>query len=189
MYKYSCITASNLTKHTSSIICNSMANEFIYNPLLNKRNWKFSSTIINSEKLLRTLSSLSFSFSNLQKKYFDSYDGDPYHIETSPLICSENQWTVFYVIWTSVMKGSSLVDQWISYIFVYLLSFSWLNIKAERNKLNKFKFSRVLWSVNFLKTKNLKSLRVVAGVEHLSKLHKKGNSNKKVKWVFWNKIT
>ena len=27
-----------------------------------------------------------------------------YHIETSPLICSENQWTGFYMIVTSVMK-------------------------------------------------------------------------------------
>ena len=28
-----------------------------------------------------------------------------YHIETSPLICSANQWTGFYMISTSVMKG------------------------------------------------------------------------------------
>ena len=27
-----------------------------------------------------------------------------YHIETSPLICSANQWTGFYIIGTSVMK-------------------------------------------------------------------------------------
>ena len=26
------------------------------------------------------------------------------HIETSPLICSANQWTGFYMIWTSVVK-------------------------------------------------------------------------------------
>ena len=30
--------------------------------------------------------------------------GSPYHIETSPLICSANQWTGFYMIGTSVMK-------------------------------------------------------------------------------------
>ena len=28
-----------------------------------------------------------------------------YHIETSPLICSANQWTGFYMISASVMKG------------------------------------------------------------------------------------
>ena len=32
------------------------------------------------------------------------HDGGPYHIETSPLICSPNQWTGFYMIGTSVMK-------------------------------------------------------------------------------------
>ena len=31
-------------------------------------------------------------------------DGGRYHIETSPLICSANQWTGFYVITASVMK-------------------------------------------------------------------------------------
>ena len=33
------------------------------------------------------------------------YDGGPYHIETSPLICTANQWTDFYMILTSVMKA------------------------------------------------------------------------------------
>ena len=28
----------------------------------------------------------------------------PYHIKTSPLICSGNQWTGFYMIGTSAMK-------------------------------------------------------------------------------------
>ena len=31
-------------------------------------------------------------------------DGGLYHIETSPLICSANQWTGFYMITASVMK-------------------------------------------------------------------------------------
>ena len=31
-------------------------------------------------------------------------DGGPYHIETSPLICSENQCTGFYMLGISVMK-------------------------------------------------------------------------------------
>ena len=32
------------------------------------------------------------------------HDGGLYHIETSPLTCSENQWTGFYIIGSSVMK-------------------------------------------------------------------------------------
>ena len=32
------------------------------------------------------------------------YEKGRYHIETSPLICSANQWTDFYMITTSVMK-------------------------------------------------------------------------------------
>ena len=32
------------------------------------------------------------------------HDGGRYHIETSPLICSANQWAGFYMITTSVMK-------------------------------------------------------------------------------------
>ena len=32
------------------------------------------------------------------------HDGGRYHIETSPVICSANQWTGFYMITTSVMK-------------------------------------------------------------------------------------
>ena len=31
-------------------------------------------------------------------------DGGPYHVETSLLICSANQWSGFYMIGTSVMK-------------------------------------------------------------------------------------
>ena len=34
----------------------------------------------------------------------------PYHIETSPLICTTNQWTSFYMIGTSVMKGLMLMS-------------------------------------------------------------------------------
>ena len=32
------------------------------------------------------------------------HDGGPYHIETSSLICSANQWIDFYLIEASVMK-------------------------------------------------------------------------------------
>ena len=33
-----------------------------------------------------------------------SFNKGPYHIETSPMICSANQWTGFYVIETSGVK-------------------------------------------------------------------------------------
>ena len=32
------------------------------------------------------------------------HDGDPYHIETSPLVCFPNQWTGLYMVGTSVIK-------------------------------------------------------------------------------------
>ena len=32
------------------------------------------------------------------------YDGGPSHLETSPLICSENQCSGFYMVGTSLMK-------------------------------------------------------------------------------------
>ena len=32
------------------------------------------------------------------------HDGDPHHIEPSPLICTANQWTGIYMTGTSVMK-------------------------------------------------------------------------------------
>ena len=40
-----------------------------------------------------------------------------YHVETSPLICSVNQWTSFYMIVTSVMKEwtifpKNIIDVW-----------------------------------------------------------------------------
>ena len=35
------------------------------------------------------------------------HDGGRYHIETSPLMCSANQWTGFYMITAPVMKESS----------------------------------------------------------------------------------
>ena len=37
------------------------------------------------------------------------HDGDRYHVESSPLICSAYQWTAFYMITASVMKELSLL--------------------------------------------------------------------------------
>ena len=47
--------------------------------------------------------SLSLEISDLDQIRF--HDGGRYHIETSPLICGVNQWTGFYMISASVMKG------------------------------------------------------------------------------------
>ena len=41
---------------------------------------------------------------NINQWVFNFHDGGPYHIETSPLIGSPNQWTGFYMIGTFVMK-------------------------------------------------------------------------------------
>ena len=41
------------------------------------------------------------SYMNIHKLF---HDGGRYHIETSPLIGTVNQWTGFYMITTSVMK-------------------------------------------------------------------------------------
>ena len=44
----------------------------------------------------------------VQSVYLQSYSlfrgGGPYHMKTSPLFCSVNQWTGFYMITTLVMK-------------------------------------------------------------------------------------
>ena len=38
------------------------------------------------------------------------YDGGPYHMETSLLICFANKWTGFYMIVTSVIKEFKQTD-------------------------------------------------------------------------------
>ena len=44
-------------------------------------------------------------FSDCQFSHEPFQDGGRYHIETSPLICGANQWTGFYLITASVLKG------------------------------------------------------------------------------------
>ena len=39
------------------------------------------------------------------------YDGDHYHIETSPLICRANQWTGFYMIGAATMKELKAINR------------------------------------------------------------------------------
>ena len=45
------------------------------------------------------------------KTMTEVYDGSPYHIETSPLICSAKQWTCFFMIGTSVMKELRVIER------------------------------------------------------------------------------
>ena len=50
---------------------------------------------------------INISLTDIVVRIFPSelfHDGGPYHTETSPLICSVNQWTGFYMIGASVMK-------------------------------------------------------------------------------------
>ena len=46
------------------------------------------------------------------------YDGGCYHIETSPLICSANQWTGFYMITVSVLKE---LNPWKFFLFPWTI--------------------------------------------------------------------
>ena len=54
------------------------------------------------ESTLRLISSTNVIAANSVDLFF--YAGDPYHVETSPLVFSSNQWTGFLMIRTSVMK-------------------------------------------------------------------------------------
>ena len=59
------------------------------------------------------------------KDLLNSFDGGPYHIETSSLICWANQWTCFYMIETSVKKVTSVtfllhMKSFIFYIYLYI---------------------------------------------------------------------
>ena len=49
------------------------------------------------------------------------HDGGPYHIETSPLIFSANQWTDFYIIANSVMKEVKLLVRYPDHRYIKIL--------------------------------------------------------------------
>ena len=59
---------------------------------------------------------------NIRAAYYLFHDSDRYHIETSLLIYRGNQWTGFYMITTSVMKGlntAALLIQIVSFSMYY----------------------------------------------------------------------
>ena len=49
--------------------------------------------------------SFQIEFSGFDIMFNLFHDGGQYYIETSPLICGANQWTGFYMISASIMKG------------------------------------------------------------------------------------
>ena len=51
-----------------------------------------------------------------QSYYQLFHDGGLYHMETSPLICKENQWTNFYIKAASVIKELKLTYKRYKYI-------------------------------------------------------------------------
>ena len=74
------------------------------------------------------------------------HDGGRYHIETSPLICSANQWAGFYTITASVMTELSQsilqdiqrdeveITRWITFPDNWISFFKFLN----KNKTSSF---------------------------------------------------
>ena len=63
------------------------------------------------------------------------HDGGRNHIETSPLICSTNQWTGFYMISASIMKGL---------ISCFFIKYLWILVRSI--------ISEVLWLIEKLYT-------------------------------------
>ena len=98
------------------------------------------------------MSSFILSFERVwAKKPF--HVGSPYHIETSPLICSANQLTGFYMIGNSVMKeltwfysreNITLFD--VASMDIVEVEFVWQNYDGMRTLNNLFKFHHKPWN-------------------------------------------
>ena len=73
------------------------------------------------------------------------HDGDRYHIETSPLICSANQWTGFFMIMASVMKELNMCD-----IIIYLIG------KHKLASSNIDQIWKTAFTAEFLTAANIK---------------------------------
>ena len=76
-----------------------------------------------------------------------------YHIETSPLICSANQWTGFYMMAASVMKESTMFTFHIS-IFHFSVAFQLLDSIWNATLRNPFYV--LLFYYNYLTSKGKK---------------------------------
>ena len=80
------------------------------------------------------------------------HDGGRYHIETIPLICSANQWTGFFMILASVMKGLNLFSlKWLRPTRRRVrktIPFGWLTLKTSLLWGLK-KFEIFFWKVEY----------------------------------------
>ena len=88
---------------------------------------------------------------------FIFHNGGPCRIETSPLICSVNQWTGFCMIWTSVMKYSRRSSStYNESLFLHvvkhdlLLFFCFFSIWVFFDKCSRFTGQQVKGNVIFL---------------------------------------
>ena len=54
--------------------------------------------------------------------HYHFQDGGRYHIETSPLICRANQWTGFYMITASALKGLKHKIEFLLYLELKLFN-------------------------------------------------------------------
>ena len=79
---------------------------------------KFSIRIGYYKRNLWTTASEIYFSANLRKRLLFNFGIGSYHIETSPLICSPNQWTGFYMIGFSVMKEFAL---WFSNLVTHFM--------------------------------------------------------------------
>ena len=80
-------------------------------------------------------------------------DGGHYHIETSPMICGANQWTGFYMITASVLKGLRIIaSEIIILTFLYLkqslMATSEKRVYTSRKYLTEPGISVLKWSEN-----------------------------------------
>ena len=76
-----------------------------YLKLSHKNIPSYRKKIISSYLMLTRNGNQALRFENFFQLF---HDGGPYPMETSPLICYENQWTDFYMIGTSILKELKL---------------------------------------------------------------------------------
>ena len=120
MHKVLCIQHSiNIVEKTSRSLL-----IYIGNPLNSDLDKSSTEQIIKKFKIHSSILKIKESF--VIKDIFDfqvasaeniNPDGGPFQIETSPLICSSNQWTGFYMKGISVMKEFSFMKMGVTHIW------------------------------------------------------------------------
>ena len=84
---------------------------------------------MNTTRLLKYIWSF---FNTMHERVNFFNEGEPYYPETSPLICSANQWTGFYMIGTFVIKDLKL-----------FLPYKHQKQRSKQNKLYLAKYIQV----------------------------------------------